>query len=111
MILYETLTGRLPFAARSPVALLVEIQRGAPVRPRVARPEIPPALDELVMQRLARDRAERPHDARSELPRPPRDPPARAAARAGAHRRAPRTCAGRSHRRARAAVQVFARKV
>jgi serine/threonine-protein kinase len=67
MILYETLTGRLPFAARSPMALLAEIQRASPPRPRMVRPAVPDALDALVMQCLARDRAERPYDALSML--------------------------------------------
>jgi len=63
VILYETLCGRLAYAARTPAALLAEMQRGAPPRPSMLRPAVPAALDALVMRCLAFERAERPRDA------------------------------------------------
>jgi serine/threonine protein kinase len=63
VILYETLCGRLAFGARTPAALLLEMQRGPPVRPSVLRPGLPPALDALVMRCLAFERGARPRDA------------------------------------------------
>ena len=107
MILYETLTGRLPFVARSPLALLAEIQKSAPTRPRTLRAEIPDGLDALVMQCIARDRAERPHDALSMLrdllaiPLPDASAPPDFDAR-------PTPAPGEVHESQ--AVQVFARK-
>jgi eukaryotic-like serine/threonine-protein kinase len=65
VILYETLTGRLAYAARTPAALLVEMQRGLPLRPSMLRPGLPPALDALVMRCIAFPRGERPRDAPS----------------------------------------------
>jgi serine/threonine-protein kinase len=63
VILYEMLTGRLAYAARTPAALLLEMQRGLPLRPSVLRPGVPPALDALVMRCVAPERDERPRDA------------------------------------------------
>jgi serine/threonine-protein kinase len=67
MILYECLTGRLPFAARAVPALLAELQRSTPPRPRLLRVEVPHSLDAFVMKALARDRAERFPDATAML--------------------------------------------
>jgi serine/threonine protein kinase len=63
VILYEMVTGRLAYAARTPAALLLEMQRGLPLRPSMLRPGTPPALDALVMRCLAPQRDERPRDA------------------------------------------------
>jgi serine/threonine-protein kinase len=63
VILYETLCGRLAFGARTPATLLLEMQRGPPMRPSVLRPGLPPALDALVMRCLAFERGARPRDA------------------------------------------------
>ncbi len=65
MILYELLTGRLPYTARSPAALLGEIQRGALVPPRSYRPDLREDLDAIVMRCLAFDRSQRWPDAAS----------------------------------------------
>lgn len=63
VILYETLTGRLAYSARTPSALLLEMQRGMPPRPSMLRPEVPPLVDALVMRCIAVARDERPRDA------------------------------------------------
>jgi eukaryotic-like serine/threonine-protein kinase len=65
MILYEMLTGRLPYKANTPAALLGEIMRVQPLTPRMHRPEIHPDLDALVMRSLHRDREQRFPDATS----------------------------------------------
>ncbi len=67
MILYEMLTGRLPYKANTPAALLGEIMRVTPLTPRMHRPEIHADLDSLVMRALHRDREQRFHDAISML--------------------------------------------
>ncbi len=65
MILYEMLTGRLPYKANTPAALLGEIMRVTPLTPRMHRPEIHADLDSLVMRALHRDREQRFIDAPS----------------------------------------------
>ena len=65
MILYEMLTGRLPYKANTPAALLGEIMRVTPLTPRMHRPEIHADLDALVMRALHRDREQRFPDAPS----------------------------------------------
>jgi serine/threonine-protein kinase len=67
MILYEMLTGRLPYKANTPAALLGEIMRVTPLTPRMHRPEIHADLDTLVMRSLHRDREQRFTDAQSML--------------------------------------------
>ena len=60
-VLYEMLTGRLPFEGPSAVAILDAKVKGSPERLRDAAPdrEIPAAVDALVMQALARHPSER----------------------------------------------------
>ena len=65
MILYEMLTGRLPYKANTPAALLGEIMRVTPLTPRMHRPEIHADLDALVMRALHKDREQRFPDAPS----------------------------------------------
>ncbi len=63
VILYRLLSGRLPFQSGS-LSELVQMQLAAmPAPVRSLRPETPAALDELVMQMLAKDQAQRPADA------------------------------------------------
>lgn len=74
MILYECLTGRLPYTARAPTALMIEIHARAR-HPRLVRPEVPSALDAAVMKAIAPDRTLRFGDALdAALPRGPRAP-------------------------------------
>lgn len=55
VILYEMLTGRLPFQARD-TAELVRMHRDAiPVPPRQINPNIPPALEQIVMKVLSKE--------------------------------------------------------
>ncbi len=63
VILYEMLTGRIAYAARTPGTLLTEMQRGLPPRPSEGRPEVPPSLDALVMRCMSLSREDRPRDA------------------------------------------------
>ncbi len=63
VVLYEMLTGKLPFDARFPVDLLVLPLKEDPVKPSVRVPGIPPALEELVLRTIARRPDDRPRDA------------------------------------------------
>ena len=63
IVLYEMLTGRVPFDAESPVAVALKQVSEAPVPPRELNPEIPPALDAVVLRALEKDPARRFADA------------------------------------------------
>jgi serine/threonine-protein kinase len=61
IILYELLTGSLPFQSETPMGLAVKHMTEAPVSPRKRRTElvISPALDDVVMRALSKDREDR----------------------------------------------------
>jgi hypothetical protein len=52
-VLYEMLTGNVPFAVATPADVPVEHAKGPPRRPSEANPEVPGALDALIMRLLA----------------------------------------------------------
>ncbi|MFK7986348.1 MAG: serine/threonine-protein kinase [Sandaracinaceae bacterium] len=56
VVLYELLSGSLPFEAESMIALLLAVATTDPVPLEDRAPELPPALIALVMQTLTRDR-------------------------------------------------------
>ncbi len=62
-VLYEMLTGEPPFTADVSAAVLHQHVRVAPKPARERNPAIPPALDELVMQMLAKSPDDRPQTA------------------------------------------------
>ncbi|MGW2339073.1 serine/threonine-protein kinase [Streptomyces sp. NPDC001661] len=62
-LLYAMLTGEPVFQHDSDVLLSRMILDSAPVPPRRLRPDVPTTLEELVMQLLAKDRADRPAHA------------------------------------------------
>ncbi len=62
-VLYEMLTGKPPFMAEVPAAVLHQHVRVAPKPPREINPAIPPALDALVLQMLAKAPEDRPQTA------------------------------------------------
>jgi tetratricopeptide (TPR) repeat protein len=64
-ILFECLTGRTPFIAASPLAVLAKTLFEEPVLPSEMRPGLPAGVDALVDRLLKKDRAARPSDALS----------------------------------------------
>ena len=58
VVLYEMLTGRVPFDGDRPVTVAMKQINEPPVPPRVFAPDIPPALDAVVMKALSK----RPED-------------------------------------------------
>ena len=66
-ILFEMLTGELPFVGATPVEVLYKHVHESPRRPSSIRPGVPRALDALVLKLLAKDREGRPPDARAVL--------------------------------------------
>jgi serine/threonine-protein kinase len=63
VILYEALTGRVPFEGDSAVAVALKQVNETPRRPSTINPDVPPALDAVVMRALAKDPAARFTDA------------------------------------------------
>jgi serine/threonine-protein kinase len=55
VILYEMLTGKLPFSGPSPLAAMNDRLLNHPVPPRVANPSISPQLQEILYRALERD--------------------------------------------------------
>ncbi|WP_460072440.1 serine/threonine-protein kinase [Streptomyces sp. YKOK-I1] len=58
-LLYELLTGRPPFVGDSPFAVMHQHISQEPLVPSRLRPQIPAAVDALVLRTLAKDREER----------------------------------------------------
>jgi beta-lactam-binding protein with PASTA domain len=63
IVLYEMLTGRVPFDAESAVTIALKQVSETPIAPMDLNPEVPPALDAVVLRALAKDRAGRYADA------------------------------------------------
>ncbi len=59
VILYEMLSGQLPFAADTPVGMLVARLMQPPRSLHALRPDLPPLLDDVIQTALARDPAAR----------------------------------------------------
>jgi len=65
VILYELLTGRVPFDAESAVTIALKHVSEPPVPPAELVPTIPPALEAVVLHALTKEPAERYQDADS----------------------------------------------
>jgi serine/threonine protein kinase len=63
VVLFECLTGRLPFEASSTMALIAKLLREDAPDPASLNPEIPPALAGLVLRLLAKEPTQRPASA------------------------------------------------
>jgi predicted ATPase len=63
VMLYELTTGRLPFVADDPVAVISQHLHAPVVPPRARNDQIPPALDSLIVGLLSKDPADRPSSA------------------------------------------------
>ncbi|MFP4511579.1 MAG: protein kinase domain-containing protein [Acidimicrobiales bacterium] len=63
IVLYECLTGKVPFEGDSDAAMALARLHREPLRPRQVRPSVPKALDAVTMSALARDPDQRPPTA------------------------------------------------
>lgn len=59
VVLYEMLTGRLPFEGDTPVFVAIQHINSIPVPPRSLNPDIPQALEDITMKAMAPDLAQR----------------------------------------------------
>jgi serine/threonine protein kinase len=67
IVLFEMLTGRLPFEGQSPAVVMLQRLKRAPAPPSSLRPEVPKALDAFVLTCLQRDPRRRFPDAATAL--------------------------------------------
>ena len=63
IVLYELLTGSVPFTGETPVEIAMKHLSQTPVPPSAHRPEVPRDLDYVVLRALAKDPAQRYHSA------------------------------------------------
>jgi serine/threonine protein kinase/WD40 repeat protein len=63
-VLYRAATGQLPFDKGDPLATLRAVALASPRAPSEFAPDLPPALNDLILQLLAREPKERPASAR-----------------------------------------------
>ncbi|MGH7647269.1 MAG: protein kinase domain-containing protein, partial [Gemmatimonadaceae bacterium] len=59
VVLFECLTGRLPFEASTPMALIARVLREPAPAPASLDPDIPPGVSDVVQRLLAKDPADR----------------------------------------------------
>jgi CheY-like chemotaxis protein len=59
VVLYECLTGRLPFEAKSAISLVAKVLSEEPAVPQALNAEVPPLLSSLIMRLLAKKAADR----------------------------------------------------
>ncbi len=62
IVMYEMLTGRTPFDGDNPVAIAMQHIQDPPTPPRQYNPNIPPALEEIVLRCLEKVPEKRFHD-------------------------------------------------
>jgi eukaryotic-like serine/threonine-protein kinase len=59
VVMYQLLTGQVPFLASSNFNMVFQILNTAPTPPSVLRPDLPQRLEEIVMHAMAKDRNQR----------------------------------------------------
>jgi serine/threonine protein kinase/ActR/RegA family two-component response regulator len=64
ILLYEMVTGHLPFQGKSPLAVLQKHLHEAPTRPSELQPDIDPRLEAIILKAMEKDPAERFQSAR-----------------------------------------------
>jgi serine/threonine protein kinase/tetratricopeptide (TPR) repeat protein len=62
-VLYEAITGQIPFTGPSTLAILHDIATGTPAPPSTLQPGLPRSLDDLILRCLEKDPARRPSRA------------------------------------------------
>lgn len=59
VVLYEMVTGRLPFEGENPVAIALKHLQERPTPPRQVNPRIPPELERIILKMLAKGKDDR----------------------------------------------------
>jgi hypothetical protein len=55
VMLFEMVTGRVPFRGESPTAVMVQHLQEPPPAPRTVNPDLPPAVEAVILKALAKD--------------------------------------------------------
>jgi DNA-binding transcriptional LysR family regulator len=63
VVLFELLTGRLPFVAQTPIEFILQHLEATPPVPSSLRPGLPPLVDALVLSLLSKEATQRPRSA------------------------------------------------
>jgi serine/threonine-protein kinase len=63
VVLYESLTGKLPLSADTPASLIGKVLTEVPQAPRASVAEVSPLLSDAIMRALEKDRENRPRTA------------------------------------------------
>lgn len=63
VMLYEAVTGQLPFVGDNPITILTQHLYAPPVPPHVRNPQLPAELDNLILQLMSKNPTERPASA------------------------------------------------
>src|SRR5207248_3368784 len=63
VVLYELITGRVPFDAEAAVTIALKHVSEVPAAPSTVNPNVPPELEQVVMWALNKNPADRPQDA------------------------------------------------
>ena len=63
VVLYEMLTGRVPFDGEAAVTIALKHVSEAPIPPRSLNPAVPPELEQTILWTLNKNAADRPQDA------------------------------------------------
>lgn len=67
VLMFEMLTGKLPFEADSPVSVAIKQIQSQPIQPRSLNPDIPKGLEEIIMKAMQKDAAKRYQSAEEML--------------------------------------------
>jgi predicted ATPase len=67
VMLYELTTGELPFSKGDPLTVISQHIHASALPPRSKNPQIPPLLEQLLLQLLSKDPADRPESAEAVL--------------------------------------------
>jgi len=67
VVMYECLTGELPFSGASPIAMISRVLSVTPAPVASVNPDVPPAVSVLIAQLLGKDACDRPASARALL--------------------------------------------
>lgn len=65
IILYQMLTGRVPFTAETPVAVSLKHIQAQPIPPGELNPDIPPVVEDVILKALAKDPNDRFQQAKA----------------------------------------------
>lgn len=55
VVMYELFTGRLPFDGETPIAVAMQHMQADPIKPRVINPDIPQAIEDIILKAMSKE--------------------------------------------------------